>query len=455
MYVERLPPHDERAEESVIGSLLIDGDAIVSAVGILRPDDFYRERNRWCYEACLDLWESNEAINPITVGHRLAMMNRLEEVGGPAYLGHLVSFVPTSVHLEHYARIVSRTHTLRRLIGAAGEIAALGYDGGADVDKALTLAENILFGIHSGQQTGDFTALREILDQYLEESASLQGTLERGETPIPTAFSDLDQLLGGFQRSDMIVLASGPSVGKSTLALNIGRNAAEQGAAVGIFSLEMSREQIGHRFLSSEADVDLRRVRQRLYSEVEERRIVNAAGALSELPIFIDDTPLQSIVEIRSRSRRLHMEGRLDLVIVDYLQLIQGSGRRDNRVQELGEITRSLKGIARDLNVPLLALSQLSRAVEMRPSHRPQLSDLRESGSIEQDADVVMFIHREALRMTEEEWERQYPDRDYAYFRDRAELIVAKHRHGPLDTIDLRFNGAMARFEEYPSNREF
>ena len=455
MYVERLPPHDERAEESVIGSLLIDGDAIVSAVGILHPDDFYRERNRWCYEACLDLWDSNEAINPVTVGHRLATMNRLEEVGGPAYLGHLVSYVPTSAHLEHYARIVSRTHTLRRLIGAAGEIAALGYDGGSDVDNALTQAEALLYGIRTGQEARDFVAIREVLDQYLEESASLAGTLERHETPIPTAFSDLDQLLGGFQRTDMIVLASGPSVGKSTLALNIGRNAAEQGQVVGIFSLEMSREQIGHRFLSSEADVDLRRVRQRLYSEVEERRIVNASGVLSELPIFIDDTPLQSIVEIKSRSRRLHMESKLDLVIVDYLQLIQGSGRRENRVQELGEITRTLKGVARELNVPLLALSQLSRAVEMRPSHRPQLTDLRESGSIEQDADVVMFIHREALRMTEEEWERQYPDRDYRDFRDKAELIVAKHRHGPPGTIDLRFNGPMARFEDMPPQREF
>ena len=301
----------------------------------------------------------------------------------------------------------------------------------------------------------EFVPIKDVLNQYLKESASLQGTLERGEIPIPTAFSDLDQLLGGFQRSDMIVLASGPSVGKSTLALNIGRHAAEQGTAVGIFSLETSRERIGHRFLSSEADVDLRRVRQRLYSEVEERRIVNAAGVLSELPIFIDDTPLQSIVEIRSRSRRLHMESKLDLVIVDYLQLIQGTGRHENRVQELGEIVRLLKGVARELNIPLLVLSQLSRAVEMRPSHRPQLTDLRESGSIEQDADVVMFIHREALRMTEEEWKRQYPDRDYGDYQDRAELIVAKHRHGPLDTIDLRFNGAMARFEEVPFQREF
>ena len=213
----------------------------------------------------------------------------------------------------------------------------------------------------------------------------------------------------------------------------------------------MSREQIGHRFLSSEANVDLRAVRQRLYGDMAERRIVNAAGTLSELPIFIDDTPLQSIVDIRSKSRRLHMERKLDMVIVDYLQLIQGSGRRENRVQEVGEITRALKGIARDLNVPVLALSQLSRAVEMRPSHRPQLSDLRESGSIEQDSDVVMFIHRDDLRYTREDWESQFPNEEYP--RGLADLIVAKHRHGPLGTIRLRFNGAMARFEDNPEDR--
>ncbi|MQF48743.1 replicative DNA helicase [SAR202 cluster bacterium AC-647-N09_OGT_505m] len=451
MYVEKLPPHDERAEESVIGSLLIDGDAILMVSTLLQPEDFYGERNRWCYEACLSLWDSNEAINPVTVGHRLALVERLEEVGGPSYLGHLVSSVPTSAHVEHYARIVSRSHTLRRLIGAAGEIASLGYDGGTDVDRALSQAEDLLFHIRSGQQTRDFVAIRDVLDQYLEESARLENPLELGNTPIYTAFVDLDQLLGGFQRSDMIVLASGPSVGKSTLALNIARHAAGQGSGVGVFSLEMSREQIGHRFLSSEAEVDLRNVRQRLYGDLAERRIVNAAGTLSELPIFIDDTPLQSIVEIRSKARRLHMERKLDLVIVDYLQLVQGTGRRENRVQEIGEITRSLKGIARDLNVPVMALSQLSRAVEARPSHRPQLSDLRESGSIEQDADVVMFIHREDQRFTREEWERQNPDKEYP--RDLADLIVAKHRHGPIDTISLRFNGAMARFEDLPTSR--
>ncbi len=453
MYVERLPPHDERAEESVVGSLLIDGDAILTVSTLLKPEDFYGERARWCYEACLSLWEANEAINPITVGHRLAIAERLDQVGGPSYLGHLVSSVPTSAHAEHYARIVSRTHTLRRLIGAAGEIASLGYDGGADVDRALSQAEDLLYHIRSDGQTRDFVAIRDVLDHYLEESARLDSPQEQQETPVFTSFTDLDQLLGGLQRSDMIILASGPSVGKSTLALNIARHSAEQGNGVGIFSLEMSREQIGHRFLSSEANVDLRSVRQRLYGDVAERRIVNAAGTLSELPIFIDDTPLQGIVDIRSKSRRLHMERKLDLVVVDYLQLIQGTGRRENRVQEVGEITRALKGIARDLNVPVLALSQLSRAVEARPSHRPQLSDLRESGSIEQDSDVVMFIHREDQRLTREEWERQYPDQEYP--SGLADLIVAKHRHGPLDTIRLRFNGAMARFEDNLTSREW
>ncbi len=449
MYVEQLPPHDERAEESVLGSLLIEGDSILRIATILKPDDFYRERNRWCYEACLSLWDSNEAINPVTVGHRLAVTDRLEEVGGPAYLGHLVSSVPTSAHVEHYARIVSRTHTLRRLIGAAGDIASLGYEGGGDVDLALTQAEDLLFRIRTGQETRDFVAIRDVLDQYLEESARLESPVGQGQVAIPTAFVDLDQLLGGFQRSDMIVLASGPSVGKSTLALNIARHAAAQGAAVAIFSLEMGREQIGHRLLSSEADVDLVQVRRHLQSDIQEQRIVNAAGTLSELPIYIDDTPLQGIVEIRAKARRLHMERKLDLAIVDYLQLIQGPGRRENRVQEIGEVTRSLKGIARDLNIPLLALSQLSRAVEMRPSHRPQLSDLRESGSIEQDADVVMFIHREDQRISEEDWDRQYPDREYP--KNLADLIVAKHRHGPLGTINLRFNGALSRFEDNPT----
>lgn len=452
MYVERLPPHDERAEESVVGSLLIDGDAIVSVATLLRPEDFYLEKARWCYEACLSLWESNEAINAVTVGHRLALLDRLEQIGGPSYLGYLVSSLPTSAHVEHYAKIVSRSHTLRRLIEAAGEIASLGYDGGIDVDRSLSEAEDLLFKIRNGQEGRDFVAIRDVLDQYLEESARLDSSIEQGETPVYTSFVDLDQILGGFQRSDLVVLASGPSVGKSTLALNIARHAAGQGLGVGLFSLEMSREQIGHRFLSSESDVNLRLVRQRLYGDLVESKVVNAAGRLSELPIYIDDTPLQGILDIRNRCRRLHMERRIDFIVIDYLQLIQGSGRRENRVQEVGEITRSLKGIARDLNVPVMALSQLSRAVDVRPSHRPQLSDLRESGSIEQDADVVLFIHREDRNITESEWFEQHPNEEYP--NGLADLIVAKHRHGPLGTIKLRFNGSVSRFEDTPTYRE-
>jgi len=452
MYVERLPPHDERAEESVLGSLLIDGESILYVLRILQPDDFYQEKNRWCYEACLSLWEDNEAINSVTVGHRLASMNRLEEVGGPTYLGHLLATVPTSAHVEHYARIVSRTHTLRRLIGAAGQIAALGYDGGTDVDQALGQAEDLLFRVRGGESVKDFTPIRDILDQYLEESASSQGPPDKGTSPVPTGFTGIDRLLGGCQRSDLIILASRPSLGKSTLAVNIARYAAGQGSVVGIFSLEMSKEQIGLRLLSSEAGVDNHRLRLGLHSDAEELRIINSVGALSELPIYVDDTPLAGLVDIRSKAQRLHMETQMDLIIVDYLQLIQGNSRSGNRVQEISEISRTLKGIARDLHVPLIAVSQLSRAVEQRPSHRPVLSDLRDSGSIEQDADVVMFIHREDFYYDEVQWDARSPGRPYP--KDLAEIIVAKHRHGPLDTINLRFRGPLARFEDMPTSGE-
>ncbi|MBF8268147.1 MAG: Replicative helicase, partial [Dehalococcoidia bacterium] len=352
MYVEKLPPHDERAEESVIGSLLIDGDSILRAVNILQPEDFFREKNRWCYEACLSLWDSNEAINPITVGHHLAVMGRLEDVGGPAYLGHLVSSVPTSAHMEHYARIVSRTHTLRRLISAAGEIASIGYEGGSDVDKSLTQAEELLFRIRTGQQVRDFVAIRDVLDKYLEQSASAQGPMERGVAPIPTGFTYLDRLLGGFQRSDLIILASRPSLGKSTLAVNIARYAAGQGAVVGIFSLEMSRDQIGLRLLASEAGVDGHRMRLGLHGEAEERRIMNAVGVLSELPIYIDDTPAITVLEARAKARRLQREHGIGLVVVDYLQLMTSHENVQSREQEVSRISRGLKGLAKELQLP-------------------------------------------------------------------------------------------------------
>lgn len=446
MYAERLPPHDIDAEEAVIGSILIDGEAITRVTSFLKPSDFYGEKNRWCYEACLALFERGEAINQVTVAHELSLRDRLQELGGASFLSHLVAKVPTSVHAEYYARIVQRTSTMRQLIRAASDIAAIGYQGAADTDTALRAAEEILFGIRSGRLSRDFVHIREILDTYMEESAAIHSAAERNLAPVPTGFTDMDKLLGGgLQRSDMVVVAARPSLGKSTLAFNIARHAAGAGFTVGIFSLEMSREQIGIRLLASEASVDSYRLRLGLLSESEERRLLDAIGMLSDLPIYIDDTPVQTIVEMRGKARRLQAEHGLDLLLVDYLQLIGGTGRTDNRVQEMGEISRSLKGLARDLDIPVLACSQLSRAVEQRPSHRPLLSDLRESGSIEQDADVVAFIYREDVYITREEWEKRNPSDPYP--QNIAEIIVAKHRNGPVGTVPLYFRSDVSRFE--------
>ena len=450
MYVEKLPPHSVEAEEAVVGSLLIDGETFLRVQPLLKPGDFYREKNRWCYEACQNLYGRDEAINELTVAHEINRLGRLDDIGGPSYLSYLVSIVPTSVHAEHYARIVSRSSTLRRLINAAGEIADIGYEGPADVEDALTQAEGVLFRIRSGRERRDFVSLRDVLDTYLEQTTTAAlAPLGQHEGPVPTGFRDLDRLLGGLQRSDMVVLAARPSLGKSALALNIGRYAAGQGSRVAVFSLEMGREQLAMRLLASEAGVDSHRLRLHLYNEMEEHRIHESVGALSDLPVWIDDTPLVTIVEIRSKVRRLHAEvGGLDLVLVDYMQLAAGgSGRPENRVAEMGEISRSLKGVARDLKVPLIAVSQLSRDIERRErdGRRPRLSDLRESGSIEQDADVVAFIYREDKAYSEEEWARRFPERPYPH--NVAEIIVEKHRHGPVGRVELYFNERLARFE--------
>ena len=452
MYAEKLPPNDIEAEEAVLGSLLIDSDAFLHVAHQLRPEDFYSGKNRFCFEACLSLFQRGEALNQITIAHELGLKDSLDEVGGPAYLSHLVAVVPTSVHIEHYAEIVSRTATMRRLIMAASEIANIGYNGAADVESVLSQAEDTLFKVRGRRSMRDFVPLREVLDQYLEERASVTEPLEGG-APIATGFEELDQLLGGLQRSDLLILAARPSLGKSTLAVNISLNVAKAGATVGIFSLEMSREQLAIRMLSSEAGVDAHRLRLGLYTDAEEQRIIDAVGNLSELPIYIDDTPFQTIVEMRSKAHRLHLEHGTDMLVVDYMQLIQGRGfRSENRVQEVSEISRSLKGMARDLNAPVLAVSQLSRAVELRATHRPQLSDLRESGSIEQDADVVMFIYRDDFYYTEEEWERQNPDKSYP--KNIAEIIISKHRHGPPGTLKLLFHEQLARFESVPLDQE-
>jgi replicative DNA helicase len=449
LQAERLPPHDIQAEESVVASLLIDGESVTRVSGFLRPDHFYRERNRWCYEACLALLDRSEAINQVTVAHELERRGVLEESGGSSYLSHVVAVVPTSVHLEHYGRIVHRTATMRRLIDAAGDIAQIGFSDDPDVDKALSLAEDLLFGIRSGTRNRDFVPIRDALSPYLETTGPL-GAEELAGGPVSSGFRNLDALLGGLQRSDMIVLAARPSVGKSALALNLARNAAVNGAVVGIFSLEMGREQVAMRLLAAEARVDMHRIRTRLWSEDEQARVVNSIGFLSDLPVYVDDTPLQTVAELRGKARRLQLERGLDFVVVDYMQLLNGSSQRGdgNRTQEVSEISRQLKGMARDLKVPVLAVSQLSRAIERREFKRPVLSDLRESGSIEQDADVVMFIHRVDKIITEDEWDKTNPQQPFP--RGVAEIVVAKHRHGPTSDLMMAVRDSIGQFVDRP-----
>ncbi len=445
MCAEKLPPHDIMAEEAVIGSLLIDGAAIYQITTPLdESSHFYSEQGRWIYGACLSLYQRNEAINQITVAQELDRQGKLEGCGGAAYLSHLISICPTSLDIEHYAQIVYRLSMMRRLISAADQIAAIGYKADPDVDTSLGEAENVLFRLSHGQSQRDFIHIRQVLDSYFETTApESEDNLQKPLSHVLSGFTGLDELLGGFQRSDLIIIAGRPSMGKTSLALNIARNAAvEQKACVALFSLEMAREPLVLRLLSGEANIDSRRVRLGLHSEAEEKRIMDATGILSEAPIYIDDSPRLRVAEMRSKARRLYYKSGINLIIIDHLGLMDGQMK--DRVQEISYISRSLKAIARELDVPVLAVSQLSRAVEWRASHTPQLSDLRDSGSIEQDADMVVFIYRDEYYSTEEEWKREHPDEKYP---PPAEIIIAKHRNGPTGRINLRFLPKIARFE--------
>jgi replicative DNA helicase len=449
LVAEKLPPHDVEAEEAVIASLLVDSEAVFRVAPILRPEDFFREKNAWAYEACLALFDRNEAINQVTVAHELARRERLEEVGGAAYLSRLVTELPTAVGAEHYAQIVKRDSIYRQLVQRSAQIAQLAYQGGPDLEGALSRAEGLILTLRGGERLRDFIHIREILDDYWEQ-AGAEAAGPRFQGHVRTGFVDLDTLLGGLKRSDLIILAARPSLGKTSLALNIARNAAVgQGARVAIFSLEMAAEQLAQRLLASESGVDSTRLRLGEHTEREERRLMHALGTLAQAEIYVDDTPVMTMTEIRGKALRLHRERGLDLVVVDYLQLIHGAGRTDNRVQEISYISRALKELARELDVPVIAASQLSRAPELRTPKIPQLSDLRESGSIEQDADVVAFIYREDVYVGREQWQASHPEAPGdAYPAGIAQIIIAKHRNGPTGNVHLRFRQRIAKFED-------
>jgi replicative DNA helicase len=434
-----IPPQNLEAEAGLLGGILVDKEALIKVADLVSPDDFYVARNGLIYSAMLDLYEARQPIDLLTLSNRLDEIKELDKIGGAAYLTELVEQVPTAAHVAHYAQIVAHKATLRRLIGAAGEIARLGQDESTPLDSLLDNAEQTLFGVSQKHLKQNFIPISSVLaesfdrlDELHKDRNSLRG--------VPTGFKAMDHMLGGLQKSDLLILAARPSMGKTSLALNIAHHVAvKEGIPVGVFSLEMGKEQLIDRFLAMESDIDLWKLRNGRLEDSDFPKLNEAMAALSEAPVFIDDSATTNIMEMRTKARRLQTEHDLGLIVIDYLQLI--SGRKfsggDNRTQEVSEISRGLKGLARELNVPVIALSQLSRSVESRTPPIPQLSDLRESGSIEQDADVVMFIYRE-----------DYYKREDSEQPGLAQILVQKHRNGPTGSIDLFFHPERTLFRD-------
>lgn len=430
----RIPPHSYEAEESVLGSLLIDKDAMMRIADFLQPDDFYKQSHRHFFQSCVDLAAKGEPIDVLSIITRLKEKKHLATAGGESGVTHLATVVPTAGNVEHYANIVQKYATLRRLITAAATINELGFDQAGEIDQLLDEAEQQLFSVSRSYKRQHFTKIAEVLEDAFERIDKLhKGDNElRGVT---TGFKSLDRKLAGWQNSDLIILAARPSMGKTTLALDFARHAALHGVTVGLFSLEMSKDQLVDRLLSAHAHVDLWRMRTgKLEADGEFddfSRLGHAMGELSEAPLYIDDMPSNNVMGMRTMARRLQAEHGLQLLIIDYLQLMESSRYTDNRVQEVSDISRNLKKLAIELNIPIIALSQLSRAVEMRGDSRPKLSDLRESGSIEQDSDIVMFLHRDRSANDDGDPEEV----------QETTLLIEKHRNGPTGEIPLRFHG--------------
>ena len=454
MYNDKLPPHDIAAEEAVIGSLLIDGAAIYEIATLLQKADFYHEPHQWLYEACMTLYTRSESINQITVAQELDRLGKLEQCGGVAYLSHLISVVPTPLDIQDYAQIVYRLSISRHLISAGQQITNIGYQAEAEPHISISKAEDILLKLAQTRGTRDFLHVRQVLDLYFEPHPVGEDGQALPMQKVMSGFPALDNITGGFNRSDLIIVAGRPGMGKTSFALNIARNASiEQNACVAIFSLEMSSEELVTRLISTEASVLSTHVRLGMHSEIDERKILNAIGTLSETKIYIDDSPKLRMSEIRSKARRLLYEQKVNMIIIDHLGLIDSDTFMNNRVQEISYITRNLKALARDLQVPVIAVSQLSRAAEIRQDRQPQLSDLRDSGTIELDADVVIFIYRQDYYYpTREKWEADHPDQEYP--EGIANLHVAKHRNGPTGETSVHFTPKYYRFENIATQEE-
>ena len=443
MELGKIPPNDVEAEQAVIGSMLTDKEAVSAAIEVLKPEDFYREDNRIIFEAILSLYGRSEPIDIITIKSELSSMGKFEAVGGLEYIAELPDKVPTTANVEQYIKIVEEKSVLRNLIKTANEIITLGYDQTQEVDSIIDGAEKKIFEVMQKKNQKGYTPIKDILVETFTELEQLYNQKQR-ITGIPTGFSDLDFRTSGLHNSDLILVAARPAMGKSAFALNIATNAAVRAKVpVAIFSLEMSKEQMTSRILCSEAMVDSNKVRTGKIDDEEWGKLAAASGELSEANIYIDDTPGISIMEIRAKCRKMKIEKNIGLVVIDYLQLVQGSGKRgSSREQEIAEISRSLKILAKEINVPVIALSQLSRAPEQRPDHRPMLSDLRESGSIEQDADIVMFLYRD-----------DYYNED-SEKKNIAEVILAKHRAVSTGTVELLWLGNYTKFANIDKYRE-
>ncbi|MBP6042072.1 replicative DNA helicase [Candidatus Saccharibacteria bacterium] len=431
----KIPPQNIEAEMSLLGSILLDSESLVNIADIVEAEDFYENRHEHVYRAIMQQYEKRRPIDVLTVSNRLRDESVLEQAGGSSYLTELVNGVPTAAHAAHYAEIVAHKSTLRRLIGAAEDITRFGFDEATPMQEVLENAERRLFSVSQRSLKQDIISLESILaDSFdrLDELHKDKGQI-RG---VPTGFTDLDNTLAGLQKSDLIILAARPSMGKTSLAMNITQNiAVQQKVPVLFFSLEMSKEQLVDRLLAAEADIDAWALRTGKLRDEDFERLGHAMGSLSEAPIYIDDTPSITALEMRTKARREAQKHPLGLIVVDYLQLMSSGSGTDNRVQEISEISRGLKALGRELNVPVLALSQLSRSVESRTPQIPQLSDLRESGSIEQDADVVLFIYREDYYNPETE--RQ----------NLADILIKKHRNGPTGTVEMYFNKERVQFQ--------